>query len=351
MPFARLLGTLAVLTVLGACQKPSEEGDPPLDAGMTGDAGTPGGDAGTTGDAGTPPLAFSAANWNLEFFGSPDAGPSNEQLQLDNVRKVISTTGADIWGLEEVVDATHFAALKQQLPGYDGFLANEVPYGSTYYSTTEQKVGLLYRSDVVTLLDKQLILTSSNYDFGTRPPLRVDLRITRDGASVDLVAIVLHMKAFSDMESYDRRRRAALALEDYLDTELMNTPVLVLGDWNDDVDVSITRDPNVVNGYMPTPYKNLLDAPEEYTFLTQPLSLVGQRSTVSNTQFIDHQLVSNELLPRYVSDSAQRLRPDNYISQYGTTTSDHYPVLSRFVFDVTPPPDSSRRLTSPAGSE
>ncbi|WP_257453517.1 endonuclease/exonuclease/phosphatase family protein [Archangium lipolyticum] len=334
LPLIRLLGTLAVLTLLCACQRPSEQDDPLHDAGTRADAGLPGGDAGTAGDAGTSSLAFSAGNWNLEWFGSTADGPADEQLQLDNARKIISTAGADFWGLAELVDATHFAALKQQLPGYDGFMASDprIPSGSYYYSDSEQKVGILYRPDVVTVRDAKLILTSSNYDFGTRPPLRVDLRITRNGVSVDLVAIVLHMKALSDVESYDRRQRAALALQDYLDTNLPDARVLVLGDWNDDVDVSITRDPNVVNGYMPTPYRNFLDAPAEYSFLTRPLSLAGQRSTVNNTQFIDHQLVSNELLSNYVSGSAQRVMPGSDIPQYGTTTSDHYPVLSRFAF-------------------
>ncbi|HEX8820332.1 MAG TPA: lamin tail domain-containing protein [Archangium sp.] len=315
--------------------------------GTLADSGTPGGntdggtsDGGTsdggTGDAGTG-LSFSLANWNIEWFGDTANGPTDEVKQLDNVQTVIAGAGLDFWGLAELVDTTAFNTLKQRLPGYDGFLSNDssIPYGSSYYSTYEQKVGILYRTDVVTVKSAQLILTESEQYFAFRPPLRVDLRLTRDGTSVDLVAIVLHMKALTDTSSYGRRKDAALVLKNYLDTQLPNERVIVLGDWNDDVDVSIVWD-SASSSYLPTPYQNFLDAPADYTFVTQPLSIARQRSTVSFPDFIDHQLYSNELAANYVSGSAQVLKPNIY--QYGNTTSDHYPVLSRFSFDAEPPP-------------
>ncbi len=313
-----------------------------------GDGGGGGGDGGTDGGA---PLTFSAANWNVEWFGYASDGPTDDALQLENVKTVIRTTGADFWGLQELVDPEEFDALKQ-MPGYDGFMANDprVLYGASYYSANEQKVGILFRSDVVSVQDARIILTSSNYDFGTRPPLQVKLRITRNGASTDLVAIVLHMKALSDTDSYTRRKNAGLALKSYLDALPADTRFIVLGDWNDDVDVSISRD-STSGANLPSPYQNFLDDPADYTFLTQALSLTNVRSTVSNTQFIDHQLVSNELRAGYVSNSAQALRPDTYISQYKATTSDHYPVFSRFAFNVAPPPPPPLRITSPNGGE
>ncbi|PTL82911.1 putative Ig domain-containing protein [Vitiosangium sp. GDMCC 1.1324] len=291
------------------------------------------------GDGGTDTFAFKVANWNLEWFGDPSNGPTNDALQLDNVKRVITTTGADFWGLQELVDATEFEALKQQT-GYDGFMANDpgITSGSYYYSADEQKVGVLFNPAVVSVVEKKLILTSNDYDFAGRPPLQVKLRITRNGASQDVVAIILHMKAQTDssVTSYNRRQSAGVALKSYLDTQLASTPFIVLGDWNDDVDESILR--NTTSGaYLPTPYQNFLDDAANYTFVTRPLSLSGQRSTVGNTQFIDHELVSNELLTSYVPKSAQVLNPDTYISQYKATTTDHYPVTSRFVFSAGAP--------------
>src|SRR5689334_24916982 len=51
------------------------------------------------------------ANWNLEWFGDTANGPTNEALQLSNVRDVIAGTDFDVWGLEEVVSSSTFASL------------------------------------------------------------------------------------------------------------------------------------------------------------------------------------------------------------------------------------------------
>jgi hypothetical protein len=284
-------------------------------------------------------------NWNIEWFGSTSQGPTDEQLQLTNVRAVIQENGLDFWALEEVVDVNQFNALKQGLPGYDGFVSNDprVLNGSAAYSPGEQKVAVLYRSSVVQVLKAEVILGADpnvDYAFADRPPLRVDLRVTRNGASVDLVAIVLHMKAGTDPGSsfetsdYGRRKNAGAALKSYLETSLANKRVIVLGDWNDDVDVSIVRD-TTAGGYLPSPYQSYVDQPSEYTFLTRPLSLLNQGSTAGFSNMIDHQLVTNELAASYVNSSTRVVAPS--IANYDSTTTDHYPVMSRFDFGPVNP--------------
>ncbi|HYI02284.1 lamin tail domain-containing protein [Hyalangium sp.] len=308
--------------------------------GNTPDGGTP--------DAGTP-FPLGVGNWNVEWFGNTSNGPTDEQLQLNNVRAVVQDAGVDFWAMEEIVDVNHFNALKQGLPGYDGFVANDarVTNGTTYYSSGEQKLAVLYKSSVVQVLDASVILGATNeFDFAGRPPLLVNLRVTRNGTSLDMVAIVLHMKAESSpgTEDYDRRKAAGVALKNYLETQLPGARVIVLGDWNDDADFSIVRDPNNTSVYLPSPYQNYVDAPTEYTFLTLPLSQAGVGSSVGFNNVIDHQLVTNELHASYVSNSATVLRPT--IPSYGSTTSDHYPILSRFDFGqvVTPPGPASAVL-------
>ncbi len=285
------------------------------------DGGVPDGGSGPDGGVSFP---LHVGNWNIEFFGDTSGGPTNESLQLSNVSAVLADAGVDFWSLQEIVDVNAFNTLKAELSGYDGFVANDarVASGSSYYSTFEQKLAVLYRSDAVSVQSARIILGNMRFDFADRPPLRVDLRLTRNGATVDMVAIVLHMKAEANLDDYNRRQAAAVALKQYLDTELPTARVIVLGDWNDDVDTSI------VSG-QPTPYQNFLDAPASYTFLTQTLSQ-STGSTVSFPSFIDHQLVSNELAQHHVPNSTRVLRPA--IPSYGSTTSDHYPILSRFDF-------------------
>jgi hypothetical protein len=97
--------------------------------------------------------------------------------------------------------------------------------------------------------------------------------------------------------------------------------VLVLGDWNDDLDTSIASG-------NPTPFQNFLDDPADYTFLTKPFTDSNKGTTYSFTNAIDHQLASNELLADYAAGSASIVKPD--ITGYQYNTSDHYPVSSRF---------------------
>ncbi|MFP2899864.1 lamin tail domain-containing protein [Corallococcus sp. 4LFB] len=305
------------------------DGGPITDGGTKTDGGT---------DGGTQPTAvgLKVGNWNIEWFGSTAEGPTDEALQLANATAVIADAGPDVMGVAEIVGVDAFNSLKAGLSGYSGLLASEWPYG-----TTDQKVGLLYKTDAVELVNSNVVLTECASDFAYRPPLRVDLKVIRGGAKVDLTVMVLHMKAYADADSYARRQGAAVCLKDYLDTNLPTQNVMVLGDWNDDVDASI---------YTPyeSPYLNLVNDAARYKFLTQPLSESGERSTVSNSQFIDHQLVTNELAAYYVANTTKVLKPA--VVSYKSTTSDHYPVFSQFNFGSVAQAGSVK-VTAPNGGE
>ena len=267
-------------------------------------------------------------NWNLEWFGATSNGPTNETLQQSNAHDVIAGADVDVWGLEEVVSASAWNVLKG-ISGYAGVLASDanVTGGSTYYSTSEQKVAVLYKTSVATLQSARLILTANDNDFAGRPPLEVKLHVTVNGAAEDLVVIVLHNKAFNDVASWQRRQNAATALKSYLDATYPTQKVIVVGDWNDDVDTSITSGE-------PSPFATFVSDAARYTFPTKALTDAGIASTTSFTDFIDHQLATNEQMADYVAGSAHVLRADSYITNYATTTSDHYPVISRWTINA-----------------
>ncbi|QSQ28505.1 putative Ig domain-containing protein [Pyxidicoccus parkwayensis] len=280
---------------------------------------------------------LTVGQWNIEWFGAPNQGPPNstsdggvtDDLQVSYAREVLGDAGVNVWGLVEMVDTADFATIKAQLPGYSGFLANDVSYvpgGSSWYSAGEQKPGVLYDSSL-TYHSAQLILTSQAADFGGRPPLRVDFTVRVNGSDVPLTVIVLHMKAFDDEVSYGQRQRAGTALKSYLDTVMPTDRVLVIGDWNDDVDRSITR---VDGGYLASPFEPFVLDSSHYTFITQPLSLAGERTTVEYRDAIDHTLATNEMAANYLSGTVRVLRPDVWIPDYVNTVSDHYPVISRY---------------------
>lgn len=281
---------------------------------------------------------LTVGQWNIEWFGAPNQGPPNstsdggtsDDLQIAYARDVLGDAGVNVWGLVEMVDSADFASLKAQLPAYSGFLANDVSYvpgGSSWYSAGEQKPGILYDSSL-TYRSAQLILTSQAADFGGRPPLRVDFTARVGGSDVPLTVIVLHMKAFDDEVSYGQRQRASTALKSYLDTLMPTDRVLVIGDWNDDVDRSITRGDGGV--YLTSPFEPFVLDSAHYTFITQPLSLAGERTTVEYRDAIDHTLATDEMTAHYLPGTVRVLRPESWIPDYVNVVSDHYPVVSRY---------------------
>lgn len=265
------------------------------------------------------------AAWNVEWFGSVANGPTNETLQLQNVRAVIRGADVDLWGLAEIVDRNHWETLKSQLPDYAGILASDavVAGGSAYYEPGEQKVALLYKRSLATLREARIILTGNDYEFAGRPPLEIRLGVTLNGVAEEWIVIVLHAKAFNDESSRQRRESASAALKTYLDGTYPTQKVLVIGDWNDDVDTSITPG-------RASPYRNFVADSTHYRFPTAALSAAGTSSTVRYPDLIDHHLNSDEVATTYVPGSATVYRADRDVPNYEATTSDHFPVVTRY---------------------
>ncbi|MBT8405795.1 MAG: endonuclease/exonuclease/phosphatase family protein, partial [Gemmatimonadetes bacterium] len=244
---------LALVTAFGiaACggsDTPADP-DPPDDDG---------GDPSITIPARGTEATFDVATWNVEWFGDPGNGPTDEELQRDRVRDVMNGAEIDLWALQEIVGGADFDALLAEVPGFSGLLADDpsVQGGPTWYrdfGDREQKLALVYRSSAVTVRGARIILTEENFSFAGRPPMEVEVTVSIGGASVDAVIVMLHAKSSPDAESLARRTAASVALETYLDTTWPTTPVWVLGDFNDDIDTSIRLGEE-------SPYRNFVDA-------------------------------------------------------------------------------------------
>lgn len=264
--------------------------------------------------------------WNLLYFGSGNAGPADEKLQMARIRDVINGTDADLWGVQEVTSNAVFDTLLTHLRGYDGLLANDstVEHGPDYYTGGEQKVGVVFKTSMVEITSARLILTDFDSDFAGRPPLELRTRLTQAGTTRKAVVIVLHLKAGEDTASYRKRAAASRELKAYVDSALADELVMIAGDWNDDVDESITEGRD-------TPFRNFVDDSTDWIFPTAELSEKGARSHVRYDEMIDHILGSDEAMEDYEDDSALAYRVDEYIPDYAETTSDHFPVLARFL--------------------
>ncbi len=269
------------------------------------------------------------ATWNLEWFGDPSNGPDDEDLQLENVRSLVAALELDFWSVQEIADAAHFATLLDRLDGYDGILANDprVVHGPDYYNDfggNELKVGLVYRTAAVTVDSARVILTEHDFAFAGRPPVELHLTVAEgDRGPLDLVVILIHAKAGAREADRERRATGAAALQSYLDEARGDRRVLVIGDFNDDVDTSIVQG-------QPTPYGAFVADTDHYLFPTAEISAAGGKSTVFYSEVIDHHLATDELAADYVPGTAPAFPTELYLDGYGETTSDHYPILARY---------------------
>ncbi|MDP3153372.1 MAG: endonuclease/exonuclease/phosphatase family protein [Archangium sp.] len=269
------------------------------------------------------PETVDVGSWNVEWFGAPDNGPLDEVAQQRNVKNVIKQTNLDLIGLVEVVSEDAFKTLMAGLPAYEGLLVTDprVTNGAAYYSANEQKVALLYKRRF-TVDSAKLVLMEQSYAFAGRPPMEVHLSFTEDGAPRTLVVMVTHFKAMANSDGYTRRITASNALKWYLDGTYPSRWVLVVGDFNDDIDVSTYQ-------RKPSPLAPFVNDPA-YRFTTDSLSAAGVSTTANFSSTIDHHLATDELARRFVADSAKVLRPEAWVTDYVLKTSDHYPVVTRY---------------------
>lgn len=264
------------------------------------------------------------ASWNVEWFGDVLNGPTDEAKQQANVARVLAQLDLDLVGLVEVVSEDAFKTLMTKLPGFSGLIVTDprVVGGRSSYYEKEQKVALVYRNRF-TVDSARVVLTEASNAFAGRPPMEVHLSFSENGRPRTLVVIVSHFKAMANLDGYQRRIAASVALKQYLDTEYPRSWVLVVGDLNDDIDKSTYR------GSV-SPFAPIVTDSARYRFTTDALTTANLSTTVSFSSTIDHHLATNELALRFVEGSAKVLRVDAYVTGYGTNTTDHYPVLTRY---------------------
>lgn len=280
-----------------------------------------------------PPIGTSAtlevATWNVEWLGDQNNGPSDEARQQANVRAVIAQSEIDLWALQEVSNAAAFQALLDSLGSdYEGVLGTTLSGGA-------QRLAFVYRRSVVQRLSTEQILTQFAEAFAYRPPLLLKAKISLADTTVSITFITLHMKAGATLNDYERRREAAQRLKSQLDNLYPRVPVIVLGDWNDELHASI------FTGF-PSPYENFRMDTTNYRFLTETLDAAdmltwcGHSSTCRTGSTLDHILITNELFAAYEEGSADRFAALlEAIPNFVFSTSDHLPVYARFQFFKT----------------
>ncbi|MFT2009038.1 T9SS-dependent choice-of-anchor J family protein [Pontibacter sp. 13R65] len=292
--------------------------------------------------------------WNMEWFGSSSTGPSDVELQYQNAKKVMQTLNADIFAFQEVSNDDLMRQLVGEMEGYDYVNSEVYSYSQKEGSGTldPQKLYIVYKEDVVTVKSEKVLLnklyqdilagqTLPNYPSSSdsfwasgRLPYMVQVDAVMNGVAQRLHLVNIHARANSgtDVSRYNMRDYDVKVLKDSLDAQYPNVNLVLLGDFNDDVDISVVNN-------LPSSYKVFVDDTEKYKAITYDLSTTGAYTYASGAyqSFLDHILISNPLADEYVDQS---IKIENQfltsIPSFRRTTSDHLPLSARFTFTNTP---------------
>ncbi len=265
----------------------------------------------------TPDGILETVSWNLEWYGH-NFGPLNEKKQTKNLLTIIDTLKADLYAFQEVFDQQSLSRLIDKMKGYRGFVAKNMG-GS-------QRTAFVYNTRAIDSLSSGLINEGQNeHDWaGGRFPFYFKFNYNAKDTTTLIYAVVIHAKCCADAESYKRRKDGARSLYEYLSRNKPNANIILLGDYNDDVDVSIYKEKI-------SPYKPFISHDEQFKVITKSLSLKGETTTIGYKDAVDHITMSNELFDEYIPDSEKVLtEAAALIENYGSTTSDHYPVWAKF---------------------
>jgi len=257
--------------------------------------------------------------WNIENF------PKDDGNTVSEVEEIITDLDVDLIGVQEIASVDDFNRMLDDLPGWSGILS---PH--EYSSGSYQKIGLIYNEQKVTVISWQLLFEGDTYAF-PRPPMEFTLDVNESGHEFDFKLIVVHLKAYEDQDSEDRRKAAVDSLKKYIDEQLAlggEQDFVLLGDFNDHLE-----DPPEDNIFQP-----MLNDSDTYHFLTQWLTgIQGSYIGYNEPNLIDHICITEDALNEYGSQGfTQVLYLNNENTAYESTVSDHRPVLAQFAFENQP---------------
>ncbi|RYE13783.1 MAG: T9SS type A sorting domain-containing protein [Sphingobacteriaceae bacterium] len=164
--------------------------------------------------------------------------------------------------------------------------------------------------------------------------LRIQGNVMLENQTRHLVFVLLHAKANTGTdaekrESYNRRKQGINNMKDSLDANFSTANIIILGDYNDKLSGTIapTTGADTVSSYR----SFVVDSTDANSYKSLTLPFVNVGTTSAGNAAIDNLIVSNELAPYYLPNSLQ-IRKDvaDLVSSYASTTTDHYPIFSRF---------------------
>jgi exonuclease III len=246
--------------------------------------------------------SFEIVSMNLEGF------PKGGYQTIVIVKELIERTDADVIALQEMSSEADFNTLLEKMTGWDG----------RFYPVLNDvwNLAYLFKTSEVSIDDSKtkLILTGDSYAFPRAP---FEIFVKHKALNISAYLINLHLKCCGGSDNEARRRDAAEKLDNYITAVRPSDPVIILGDYNDDINGDNSSS-NV--------FYTFVASPSEYRFTDMHIakgSLLWW-SYPSYPSHIDHIMVTNELFSRI--DTTKVLKPDPCYPDWFDKVSDHRPV-------------------------
>ena len=261
-------------------------------------------------------VSLDIATWNIEWF------PKNDQTTVDYVSDIITLLDLDILAIQEVDDTVMFDQMLDDLPLYSGYYESSWFAGLAYiYNTESIEINDIY----------EIYTTSSYWNAFPRSPMVMDINFMGENYFI----INNHFKCCGDgildpddtSDEENRRYTAINLLKEYIDVNLPESNVIVLGDLNDDI---AEAPPHNV-------FQHILNDSTNYTFADLDIAM-GNSSEWSFPNWpshLDHILITDELFNGFNGLEVQTIKIDEYLdggwSEYDQNISDHRPVAIKIV--------------------
>jgi len=280
------------------------------------------------------------ASWNMRWFGNPSMCVCDTALAKTNALQILKDMNADVYCLEEVVSTSQLASITSALGSNFNYTISPFCSGaqttSSFNYASGQKLAYIYNTAKVQNIGTFGLLkstypsdTSAYYCFSSgRFPYVMKAVLSLNGGLKDTIIFTdIHAKAGDLLEDHNRRVCGAQKMTDSLKVLFPGKKVMVIGDFNDYLEGANAT------GQTVSPYQYLLN--NGFNGISLP-SLYPTQSTFvgSTSHIIDNVVCTPNLKAKYIDSSFFIFTEANkYITDYSTTTSDHYPIMSYYKFN------------------
>ncbi|MBS2098516.1 endonuclease/exonuclease/phosphatase family protein [Carboxylicivirga linearis] len=260
--------------------------------------------------------SLEVVTFNIEHFRLSSSHDYNITIRIPYIASIIGQLDADVVALQEIGSEYVTLRLADELPGWEGVF--------TTSASGNQSLAYLYKTSEVELYEEETeAIAFGDEDWFAFPRLPFKIKIHHAGTGMDVYLINNHLKCCGGNDNKIRRREASEKLQDYIDNQLADQPVIVLGDYNDYISEEYYSD-NV--------FWNFVEDSDNYRFADMEIAMgddeywsyPGDRYT----SHLDHILITNELFD--VHQSTSTIRPSYCYSDYLSMVSDHRPVMAVF---------------------